>query len=52
MGFFDKLLGKVTPGRDHGLDDYVIVDSDEFPEGDSSDVVVVDGVPDEEEDVT
>jgi hypothetical protein len=52
MGIFDKLFSKVAPGHDHGLDDYTVVDPDEFTEGDSSDVIVVDGVPDEEEDVT
>lgn len=44
------LLDKIVPGRNHGLDDYLIVNPDDIEPGDESDVVVIDGVPDEPED--
>lgn len=46
MKFLDNLKAKLLPGSTHGLDEYTIVDVDEFPEGNSGDVVVVDGVED------
>jgi len=48
MELIDKLVNKVAPGHDHGLDDYLIVDPDEFPTGDESDVAVFDEVDDED----
>lgn len=44
------LIDKIFPGHDHGLDEYTVVDPDELEAGDDSDVVILDGVPDVEDD--
>ena len=49
MKLIDSIVDKIAPGHDHGLDDYLIVDPDELETGDENDVVVLEGVPDEDD---
>lgn len=47
MKLIDSIIDKLTPGHDHGLDDYLIIDPDSVDEGDPADMVVVDWVEDD-----